>query len=85
MTPTVKLSEIESTFEALEYPMPAETAAAELDDVTLLLADGERTLGTLVERTTADRFESAADLQSELHNVFPREAVGEPFQSEGEG
>ncbi|WP_293026915.1 hypothetical protein [Natronococcus sp.] len=81
----VKLSRIDDTFETLEYPIEAETAATELEDVTLLLADGERNLGELVGRTNRDRFESIDDLGAELHNVLPREAVGEPYQSEGEG
>jgi hypothetical protein len=81
----VKLSRIDDTLEALEYPISAEEAAAEFEDVTLLLADGERNLGQLLEQANSDRFESADDLETELHNVLPREAVGEPFQSEGEG
>lgn len=85
MANEVKLSEIKSTFGTLEYPITAAEAAAELDDTTLLLADGERNLGDLITKSTSDRFESAADLESELNNVLPREAVGEPYQSEGEG
>ncbi|PGF15411.1 hypothetical protein CP556_04215 [Natrinema sp. CBA1119] len=81
----VKLSRIESVLEDLEYPITNDRAAAELEDVTLLLADGERNLGTLIERSGSDRFESMDDLESELNNVLPREAVGEPYQSEGEG
>ncbi len=81
----VKLSRIETALTDLEYPIPTDDAAAKLADTTLLLADGERNLGALVERSGSDRFESAADLESELHNVLPREAVGEPYQSEGEG
>jgi len=81
----VKLSRIETAFAALEYPITTDQAAADLGDTTLLLADGERNLGALIERSGSDRFESAADLESELHNVLPREAVGEPYQSEGEG
>ncbi|TYL40242.1 hypothetical protein CV102_01280 [Natronococcus pandeyae] len=85
MSPEVKLSRIDATFESLEYPIDTDDAASELDDVTLLLADGERNLGELLERSERDNFESPADLESELHNVLPREAVGEPYQSEGEG
>lgn len=85
MSPEVKLSRIDATFESLEYPIDADDAASELDDVTLLLADGERNLGTLIERSDRDQFRSADDLVSALHNVLPREAVGEPYQSEGEG
>ncbi|MDF9745620.1 DUF5789 family protein [Natrinema salsiterrestre] len=81
----IKLSRIDSVFADLEYPISQDDAAAELEDVTLLLADGERNLGALVERSERDRFESIDDLRAELHNVLPREAVGEPYQSEGEG
>ncbi|WP_222919970.1 hypothetical protein [Natrinema sp. SYSU A 869] len=81
----VKLSHIESVLEDLEYPITQDEAAAELGDVTLLLADGERNLGSLIEQSGSDRFESMDDLESELNNVLPREAVGEPYQSEGEG
>ncbi|QSG10223.1 Uncharacterized protein HSR122_2852 [Halapricum desulfuricans] len=49
------------------------------------LADGERNLGELISQTTSETFDTPRDLETELHNVLPREAVGEPFQSEGEG
>ena len=81
----VNLSRVETVLEDLEYPVTNDEAAREFDDVTLLLADGERNLGSLVERSDRDRFESADDVKSALHNVLPREAVGEPYQSEGEG
>ena len=81
----VNLSRVETVLEDLEYPVTNDEAARELDDVTLLLADGERNLGSLVERSDRDRFESVDDVKSALHNVLPREAVGEPYQSEGEG
>jgi hypothetical protein len=85
MKSEVKLSRVESVLEDLEYPLSQAQAATRLDGVTLLLADGQSDLRTLVERSGSDRFESPEDLKSELHNVLPREAVGEPYQSEGEG
>ncbi len=81
----VKLSRVSAVLEDLDYPIASDQAATELEDVTLLLADGERNLGDLVARSDSVRFESREDLESELHNVLPREAVGEPYQSEGEG
>ncbi|MFA9503739.1 hypothetical protein ACERIM_13315 [Natrinema sp. H-ect1] len=83
--PDVKLSRIDSVLADLEYPITNGRAASELADVTLLLADGQRNLGDLVAKSGSDRFVSTEDLQSELNNVLPREAVGEPYQSEGEG
>ncbi|MFP8952854.1 hypothetical protein ACLI4Z_07780 [Natrialbaceae archaeon A-arb3/5] len=85
MASELKLNEIEDAFETLEFPVSNEDAANEFDDVTLLLADGERNLGSLIERSPSEQFESARDIESALHNVLPREAVGEPYQSEGEG
>jgi len=83
--PAVKLSRIETVFAELEYPITTDRAAAELEATTLLLADGERNLGALIERSGSDHFESVDDLWTELNNVLPREAVGEPYQSEGDG
>ena len=85
MVDHLKLNETDAAFASLEYPVTPAAVAAEYDDVTLLLADGERNLGALVARSEVDRFESPEDLTTELHNQLPREAVGEPFQSEGEG
>ncbi|WP_254528833.1 DUF5789 family protein [Natrinema gelatinilyticum] len=81
----ITLSHINHVLDDLEYPVTNERAAADLEDVTLLLADGQRNLSALIEQSESDRFESTDDLVTELHNVLPREAVGEPYQSEGEG
>ena len=84
MAQEVKFSHLRETLEALEYPVEHSTAADELSEVTLLFADGSANLGDLIESTASDRFESAEDLESELHNELPREAVGEPYQSDGD-
>ncbi len=85
MTRKYKLSNVKSVLAELPYPIEKPTAADELSDVTVRLADGEENLGELVSRTASDTFESAEDVETEIHNVLPREAVGEPYQSEGEG
>ncbi len=81
----VKLSRVERALEELSYPITREAAASELDDRTLLLADGETNLGAVIEETHSERYVSPDDLETSLYNVLPVEAVGEPFQSEGEG
>lgn len=53
--------------------------------MTLLLADGETNLGDVIARSNSDSFASMDELQSEIYATLPREAVGEPYQSEGEG
>jgi hypothetical protein len=85
MTREVRLSHTTDLLEEFDYPIDRETVAAEVSDVTLLLADGQRNLGDLIGETDSERFDSADEIVSELHNTLPREAVGEPYQSEGEG
>lgn len=85
MAREVKLSRVDDELEDLSYPIPRDDAAIELDGVTVLLADGEANLGELVSETGSDSYRSPEDLKAELHNSLPREAVGEPYQSEGEG
>ena len=81
----VRLSHIDSVLEDLNYPVTPDEAATTLDDVTLQLADGEANLGSLVADLPADSYESSDELQTGLHTTLPRSAVGEPFQSEGDG
>lgn len=85
MAREIKMSHLGDELDELSYPIARDDAAVELEDVTLLLADGETNLGELVSETGSDSFVSREDLESEIHNVLPREAVGEPYQSEGEG
>jgi len=81
----VKLSRVDSVLTELSYPVDRETAAGEFEDVTVTFADGERNLGALVAETPADEYASVEELRDEINNTLPREAVGEPYQSEGEG
>ena len=84
MKESVKLSRIESQLETLSYPISRADAAAQFDDVTVLMADGEANLGRLVADAGSDRFDRAEDLYAELQNSLPIEALGEPGQSEGD-
>ncbi len=85
MSREVKLSRVDGVLDELSYPIPRDDAAIELEGVTVLLADGEANLGELISETGSDSFTSRDDLKTEIHNSLPREAVGEPYQSEGEG
>ncbi|WP_136591163.1 DUF5789 family protein [Salinigranum halophilum] len=84
MTREVEFSQLGETLETLDYPISREDAVSELSDVTLLLADGEADLGALIAATASNEFTSVDDVISGLHNTLPREAVGEPYQSEGD-
>lgn len=80
----IQLRNVATVLDVLEYPIGRDAAAAECSDVTLSLADGEASLGDLISETEVKSFQSPADIESELHNVLPRRAVGEPYQSEGD-
>ena len=84
MSRAVKLSRIDGALATLSYPIDRETAVEELDDVTVLLADGEENLGDVIERTSSERYDSQTDLRDELFEYLPVEALGEPGQSEGD-
>ena len=81
----VKLSQMESVLADLEYPTSPETVERECGDVTLILAEGTQNLGDLIGDSTATTFESTDELASEVMSLLPQRAVGEPYQSEGEG
>ncbi|WP_135820182.1 DUF5789 family protein [Halostella litorea] len=85
MARTVKLNETDALLSDLDYPVSREAAIDEYDDVTLSLADGEANMSEVLDGSSAERFDSADELESELMNLLPRNAVGEPYQSEGEG
>lgn len=84
MVRDVELSDVSTVLEDLDYPLQRTEAAEEFSDVRLVLADGEADLGKLILKTASETFESGDDIKTALHNVLPREAVGEPYQSEGD-
>ena len=81
----VKLSRVDSVLTELSYPVSREEAAREFEDVTLTFADGEENLGELIAQTSEGEYEAFEELRDDINNTLPREAVGEPYQSEGEG
>jgi hypothetical protein len=85
MTDEVKLSRLRGLLDTLEYPLSQDEAHDAVGEITLVYADGREPLADVVSRTHDDRFADAGDLQAEIYNVLPVEAVGEPGQSEGEG
>lgn len=85
MTREVLLSELRDELDAFDYPVAHETVVREGQDVTLLLADGTEPLGDVIATSAAEEFESVDELSTEVMNLLPRHAVGEPYQSEGEG
>ena len=85
MARTTKLNELRSLVAELHYPLDRATARDAFDDVTLQLADGTKNLGAVIADSNAESFETGEELEMEVRNLLPRRAVGEPYQSEGEG
>jgi len=85
MTRTVKLNRVASVIDPFDYPISREAVREQTEDVTLEYADGSEPLAAVVARSNQDTFETAADLEAEIYNHLPTEAVGDPGQSEGEG
>ncbi|SFS12574.1 hypothetical protein SAMN05216559_4079 [Halomicrobium zhouii] len=85
MTTHVKLNELDEAFAGLRFPIERETVATELHDVVLVYADGEEPLPDVLDRVGTQSFADRDELETEIYNVLPVEAVGEPGQSEGEG
>lgn len=80
----ITLNELRDLLVDLEFPITREAAADACDDVVLDYADGEEPLDTVIGRVPSDEFETARDLEEEIQTSLPREAVGEPGQSEGD-
>jgi hypothetical protein len=81
----VRLNRVDTVLADLEYPITRADAAAQCGDVILLLADGEAQMSELLARSNDDVFIDVDDVLFELLSLLPQRAVGEPYQSEGEG
>jgi hypothetical protein len=85
MARQIKLANLEAVLAEWEYPVAREAAVTAGSDVTLVLSEGEVNLGETIDDSSGEVFESPDDLQNEVMSRLPRHAVGEPYQSEGEG
>jgi len=81
----VKLNRLETVLEEVDYPVSKEGAASSFGNVSLRLADGEVGLAETIDRSHEHTFDSVEELAAEVRSLLPQHAVGEPYQSEGEG
>ena len=84
MAAELKLNELHDALADFDYPLSREAAADACEGITLLLADGTASLTDVIADSGAERFDAAEDLESEVMSTLPRNAVGEPYQSEGD-
>jgi hypothetical protein len=85
MTHQIELRKIEDVLTEWDYPIDREAAVTAGRDVTLVLSEGQVNLGETIEKSSGDVFETPEALKNEVMSRLPRHAVGEPYQSEGEG
>lgn len=85
MTRRVKLNELDAMLSEYEFPTDRDALADTCADVELVLAEGEADFSGLLRACDTDSFDSPEDVRTEIMNRLPRNAVGEPFQSEGDG
>lgn len=83
MAREIKLSEMQSLFGTVDFPVSRESVVDQFHDVRVALADGEVNLGTVISRAQEPEFESKRALTETVYSWLPRRAVGEPYQSEG--
>ena len=84
MSQTVKLNQLQDALEGFGYPLSHEAAVDAAAGVTLQLADGTEPLAAVIADSSLNRFDSANELETEVMNLLPRNAVGEPYQSDGD-
>ncbi|MFC6951259.1 DUF5789 family protein [Halorubellus litoreus] len=85
MQESVKLGELDAVIDDLHYPTDRDGVLDSYGELRLQLADGEVTVREVLSESSVTRFENATELASEVFAFLPREAVGEPYQAEGEG
>ncbi|WP_227134875.1 DUF5789 family protein [Halorubellus salinus] len=85
MRDSVKLSELDAAIDDIDYPTDRDDVLDSYGELRLQLADGEVTVEEVLSDSSVTHFESASELASEVFAFLPREAVGEPYQSEGDG
>lgn len=84
MSRETRLNRMNAILRELDYPTTPTAASTACEDVTLVLAEGETNLGDVIRRSDRESFVSPEDLSAEVMSLLPRNAVGEPFQSEGD-
>ena len=84
MNEEIRLNRIDNVLATLEYPIAPPAVADACGETVVRLAEGTISIGEVVAQSNADRFASSSDLEMELLSLLPRNAVGEPYQSDGD-
>jgi hypothetical protein len=86
MNEEIRLNRIGTAFAELDlaYPVTPPAVADACDGVVVRLAEGTVDADEVIAGSNADRFTSSGDVELEFLNLLPRDAVGEPYQSDGD-
>ena len=84
MNEEIRLNRIDDVLAALEYPIAPPAVTDACGKTVVQFAEGTVSTGEVIEQSNADRFESSSDFEMELLGLLPRNAVGEPYQSDGD-
>jgi hypothetical protein len=84
MEDAIRLNRIETVLESLEYPITPPAVTDACGGTVVRLAEGTVNVEDVMAESNADRFESSEDLELEFLSLLPRDAVGEPYQSDGD-
>lgn len=81
MVRRIQLRNLSTVLDEITYPIGRTAALDALADVTVVFADREAHLDTLITKTGRDTFETTSDIETALHNVVRRGDVGKSDQS----
>lgn len=84
MEEQIRLNRVETVFTELEYPVTPSAVSDACGETVVGLAEGTVRVGDVIEQSNADQFTSSEDLTEEFQSLLPRDAVGEPYQSDGD-
>jgi len=84
MEAEVRLNRIERVLEPLDYPITPPAVTEACGGTVVRLAEGTVSVSDVMAQSNADAFVSSEDLKEEFQSLLPRNAVGEPYQSDGD-
>jgi hypothetical protein len=75
MSREVAVADLHTELESLTYPVTREEAIVAFDDVTVDYGGGSEAFGDVLSQTTEEVFVSPEDLEAEVYEHIPEQAV----------
>ncbi len=80
----IRLNRIDDVLGTIAYPVTPPAVVDACGGTVVRLAEGTVSVADVIEQSNADQFGSSEDLKLEFLSLLPRNAVGEPYQSDGD-